>query len=67
MIIVVPLHVVTEATHDVASLPVKKAIYASAAVVSLLGAMVSGWPGGAIWLVGLLAALIMVRRSWREP
>lgn len=56
----------TEATHDVVYFQMKKAIYLSAAVVSLLGAMIQGWPGGAIWLVGLIAALIMVRRSWRE-
>ncbi len=56
----------TEATHDVVYFQMKKAIYLSAAVVSLLGAMIQGWPGGLIWLVGLIAALIMVRRSWRK-
>jgi hypothetical protein len=37
-----------------------------AAAVAVLGAMVTGIgrSGGLVWLVALLAALIMVRRSW---
>ncbi|MGH7539913.1 MAG: hypothetical protein ACRELC_02835 [Gemmatimonadota bacterium] len=43
-------------------------IFSLAALVCLLGAMTTGRRGGLIWLVGVIAALIMVRRSWRrEP
>ena len=35
-----------------------------AAAVAILGAMVTGIPGGLVWAAALLAALIMVRRSW---
>lgn len=42
----------------------KSTIFLLAALVALLGAMTSGWPGSLIWWVGVLAALIMVRRSW---
>lgn len=42
----------------------KRAIFGLAALVALLGAMTSGWPGALIWWAGVLAALIMVRRSW---
>lgn len=44
----------------------KKAIFLLAALVALLGAMTSGWPGGLIWWVAVIAALIMVRRSWQK-
>ncbi len=39
-------------------------IFWLAAAVALLGAMVTGRSGGLIWLAALVAALIMVRRSW---
>ena len=42
----------------------KKAIFLLAALVALLGALTVGWQGGLVWLVAVLAALIMVRRSW---
>jgi hypothetical protein len=45
----------------------KRLIFWLAATVAVLGAMVNavpGVPGGLVWLVALLAALIMVRRSW---
>lgn len=45
----------------------KRAIFWLAATVAVLGAMVTGVPGGLIWAVALLAALIMVRRSWPKP
>ena len=37
-----------------------------AAIVAVLGAMVNGLGsrGGLVWLVALLAALIMLRRTW---
>ena len=37
-----------------------------AAAVAVLGAMVTGVgkPGGLVWMVALLAALIMLRRTW---
>lgn len=41
-----------------------RVIFWLAAAVAVLGAMVTGTPGGLVWLVALLAALIMVRRSW---
>ena len=41
-----------------------RVIFWLAAAVAILGAMVSGVPGGLVWAVALLAALIMVRRSW---
>lgn len=41
-----------------------RAILWLAAAVAILGAMVSGRAGGLVWGVALLAALIMVRRSW---
>jgi len=41
-----------------------RAIFWLAATVAVLGAMVTGVPGGLVWAVALLAALIMVRRSW---
>jgi len=44
-----------------------RAIFWLAATVAVLGAMVTGVPGGLVWAVALLAALIMVRRSWPKP
>jgi len=44
-----------------------RAIFWLAATVAILGAMVTGVPGGLVWAVALLAALIMVRRSWPKP
>ena len=41
-----------------------RAIFWLAAAVAVLGAMLTGARGGLVWLVALLAALIMVRRSW---
>lgn len=43
---------------------VTRVIFWLAAAVAVLGAMLTGAPGGLVWLVALLAALIMVRRSW---
>jgi len=43
---------------------VTRAIFWLAAAVAVLGAMLTGARGGLVWLVALLAALIMVRRSW---
>ncbi len=39
-----------------------------AAAVAVLGAMVTGLgkPGGLVWMVALLAALIMLRRTWPQ-
>jgi hypothetical protein len=44
----------------------KKAIFLLAALVALLGSLTVGWEGGLIWLVAVLAALIMVRKSWSK-
>jgi len=44
----------------------KKAIFLLAALVALLGALTVGWQGGLVWLVAVLAALIMVRKSWSK-
>lgn len=44
-----------------------KAILWLAAAVAVLGAMVTGRASGLIWLAAVVAALIMVRRSWPKP
>lgn len=41
-----------------------KAIIWLAAIVALLSGMVSGALGSKLWLIAVVAAIIMVRRSW---
>jgi len=47
---------------------VTRVILILAAAVAVLGAMVTGLgkPGGLVWMVALLAALIMLRRTWPQ-
>jgi hypothetical protein len=47
---------------------VTRVILILAAAVAVLGAMVTGLgkPGGLVWMVALLAALIMLRRTWSQ-